>query len=56
MHRGIVHCLPAGRQEVGVVRLERTTSWSQTRNANQLRYTPILFVDLPAGRFVDLLI
>jgi hypothetical protein len=26
---------------VGVVRLERTTAWSQTRNANQLRYTPL---------------
>ena len=30
------------RKLVGVVRLERTTSWSQTMRANQLRYTPRL--------------
>ncbi len=30
------------RFPVGVVRLERTTPCSQSRNANQLRYTPKL--------------
>ncbi len=31
---------PPSTGYVGVARLELATAWSQTRNANQLRYTP----------------